>query len=146
MTALSADFTRRMYSDPMYEQRLAVKTSTTIYDRSAVCLEAADGFTRPVAASLTNPEFQGFALEGAANTGASGAVKVLVSQKGRLVVALAGVTGGAGVADIGSTVYLADDGTGLTLTSTNNVPIGKISAYVDSEFTIAYEADALRSI
>lgn len=145
MTALAKDTSRIVHRDP-HDEKFQVKTATTIYAGSALVTEAADGYARPLAASLTNPVFLGFALEGVVNAGASGAKLVLVSQEGDVEVALAGVTGGTGVIDIGVTVYMADDGTGFTLTSTNNVAIGKVVNYVDGKFLIHYQGAGRRSI
>lgn len=145
MTALAEDTRRDMeVGHPPRIARFAVLTATTIYRGSAVCAETASGYARPVAASLTNPEFYGFAIDGVANPGASGAEHVEVVQEGVLVVDA--ITGATGVADIGDVVYMADDGTGLTETSTNNVAIGKIVDYIGGKFRVFFQATALRSI
>jgi hypothetical protein len=147
MTALAADTTRVYDSGvPRVQRDSLVKASTTIYNGSALCLEQADGYARPVAASLTAPVFLGFALEEVVNSGASGTKRVRTISQGVLTVPLAGVTGATAVTDIGATVYMADDGSGLTLTSTNNVAIGKIMGLVDGFLMIFFQAGPLRSL
>lgn len=146
MAALAENkFTLLFAGAPLSKGTYQVKASTTIYGQAGVCLEAADGYARPCAASLTNPEFLGFALEKVVNSGASGAKNVELQNKGVLIALLADVAGAAGVTDIGATVYMSTDND-LTLTSTNNVPIGKVVTYVDGYLYIYFEANALASL
>lgn len=143
MTALSADTPRVMEgTSHLALQKYPLKASTTVYSGSAICAEAADGLARPVAASLTSPEFYGFAVESAATT--AGDTHVTVMTRG--VIILGAITGCDGPNDIGTTIYMSDDGTGFTTTSTNNVAIGKLQNYVGGEYRVAFEADAHRSI
>ena len=143
MTALAAD-TIRIFEGNIPDKcaHFQVLTATTIYEGSAVCAESAVGYARPVAASLTSPEFYGFAEESVVNSGASGAKKVKVRREG--VIVLTAITGMTGITNIGDSVYMSDDGTGFTSTSTNNVLIGKVGNYVDSKFLVDFQAISLR--
>lgn len=147
MTALSANQPRVILGGEDRHQSLKqLKASTTVYEGSAVCAEA-DGLARPVAASLTAPEFMGFAVAYASNVSPDTDTHVLLQQKGTIVVPVGDVTGVSGVGDYGVSIYMADDGDGFTTTSTNNVLIGKLAAVdSDSQAHIAFEADALRSL
>jgi len=143
MTALSADTPRVMEgTSHLALQKYPLAASTTIYSGSAVCAAAANGLAIPVADSITNPEFYGFAVESASTT--LGDTHVTVMTKG--VIILSAITGCDGPNDIGTTIYMSDDGTGFTTTSTDNVPIGKLQNYVGGEYRVAFEADAHRSI
>ena len=143
MTALSADTIRtRDYDADATIRYFGVKAAAVVYVGAAVCLEQADGYARPVAGSLTNPVFLGFALQAVTNGGSSGSVSVAVDVEGSIWVSA--ITGAAGVADIGKVVYMSDDGSGFTLTSTNNVPMGRIGNFVGSKFLIEYQGGPVR--
>lgn len=145
MAALAADRVNKYGGGLFKKQSYPVKASAVIYGGAGICLEAADGFARPVAASLTNPEFLGFALEKKTGTGTSGAVVVQAQTEGILITALANVAGATAVTDIGATVYMSDDQT-FTLTSTNNVAIGKVVNLVDGDLHIHFQAAAMASL
>lgn len=148
MTALSADFKREMAAGPL-SVPFPVKTATAIWDRAALCLEDANGFARPVAAGLTNPEFLGFAMHAVAtSTDSSGTYYVEINQEGYVVAPSGDVSGVSAVTDVGKTIYMTDDGNGFTTLSTGNVPIGKVAAVdaTQSKVWIHYQAHALRSI
>jgi hypothetical protein len=147
MTALSATVRVTRKIEEHVRAAHPVKTATAIYGGAALCLEAANGFARPVAAGLTNPEFLGFSTEDIASSGAaSGTLSVNVIAQGIIELPLAGVTGATAVTDIGTTTYMADDGTGFTTASTGNVSIGKVAGLVAGMITIFFQADALRSL
>lgn len=139
--ALSADTTRKFASgiDPFIEDH-AVKASNTIYAGAALCCEA-DGYARPVAASLTSPEFLGFAEEAQASVSTNGAATVRVRQQG--IVFVSAITGLSGVGDKGTAVYMSDDNT-FTNSATNNVLIGKVENYnATDKFLVSFKAATL---
>jgi hypothetical protein len=117
--ALSAD-TPRAYELGEINQ-LPVAASATIYEGSAVGL--ASGYAR---ALVDGDRFVGFALEKVVDTsGVAGTLKVKVMEKGRMQVTLASVA----VTDVGSKVYVSDDGT-FTLTASPGELVGRVSRYV----------------
>jgi hypothetical protein len=138
MTTL-ADNKPRDYETGDYND-LPVIASDIIYEGAAVGENAA-GYFRPLVAG---DNFAGFAVRKADNSaGAAGAIKVKVQQKGRIQLAVTGVTA---VTDEGSTVYASDDNT-FTLSSTSNSAIGKIIRWISSTLCIvAFEAVSVRSI
>lgn len=119
---------------------LPVIANDIIYEGAAVG-ENGSGYFRPLVAG---DSFAGFATRKVDNTGGSaGDKRVNVKQKGKIKLAVAGVTA---VTDEGSTVYASDDAT-FTLSSTSNSAIGKIVRYVSSTTVIvAFEAVSVRSI
>ncbi len=146
MTALAAASHRRVPAR-RFDKNLphGVKAEAVVFAGSALCLESADGFARPIAQSLTAPEFLGFALKSADATGlASGALVIEVAAEG--ILELAAIAGMTGVTHIGDTVYMADDGDAFTGTSTNNVAIGKVVAFASGIFYVHFQAHALRSL
>lgn len=150
MAALAQDKQVVVMSDGQIRLSYGVKTATTIYDGSLICNESADGFARPVAASLTAPEFLGLAVQKVVNAGASGAANVTALAE--CVIEVTAVAGATGVAHVGEIVYAASDNIAdLTLTSTNNVGVGKITDYIadavaGNRFRVHLQAAALRSI
>lgn len=144
MTALAADGVR-FYADTRHTKAYPVLSATAIWDGSALCILAA-GFARPVAASLSSPEFIGFARESVPATTGNGAVTVNVIEEGFLS-RVAAITSATGIGNVGDTVYMSDDGSGFTLASTNNVSIGKIHSYdATNGFTIFFQSVTRRSI
>lgn len=112
---------------------IPVLANTVIYGRTFV--GHSSGYARPIAAG---DEFLGIA-EGQANnnpTGgaASGATSVRLYEKGFVQHIVTGVDG---VDDIGKVVYASDDQT-LTLTSTNNSPIGRVARHISSTTCVVY--------
>lgn len=139
--ALSADTTRKFASgiDPIIQDH-PVKASNTIYAGAALCCEA-DGYARPVAASLTSPEFLGFAEEAQASVGSNGAADVRIRQQG--IVYVSAITGLSGIGDVGTAVYMSDDNT-FTNSATNNVAIGKVASYdATDKFGVSFKAATL---
>ena len=95
------------------------------------------------AGTWTTPFFCGFAETSVTQT-ASSTYRVKVRSKGRVI--LSAITGADSADDISKTVYASNDGT-FTLTSTNNVAIGKIAGYVSGEgFHVQFEAAASASV
>ena len=121
-------------------QDLPVIASDIIYEGAAVG-ENGSGYFRPLVA--TDP-FAGFAQSKADNSaGAAGAINVRVKTRGRVILAVTGVTA---VTDEGSTVYAADDND-FTLTSTSNTAIGKVVRYISgTSVEVYFEAASFRSI
>lgn len=119
---------------------LPVIANDIIYEGAAVG-ENGSGYFRPLVAA---DPFAGFAVRKADNAGGvAGAVKVKVEQKGRIQLAVTGVTA---VTDEGSTVYATDDDT-FTLTASGATSIGKIIRWITSTTCIvAFEALSVRSI
>lgn len=145
MTTLSATRTRQFISSPTRpNEKHPVLASTKIYSGSGVCKLDAAGYARPIAASLTNPSFLGFAEEPIDNSaGADGALEVNIKPEG--VLLLDTITGAVGRVDVDKPVYMSDDGTGFTLTALNNVLIGAITNYIDGKFRVFFQAKAYRS-
>lgn len=115
--------------------------SDIIYEGAAVGESASTGTGRPLVAADT---FLGFAIKKCDNSaGAASAAVIRVAQKGTIKLA---VTGVAGVADVGATVYATDDNT-FTLTASGASAIGKITRHVSSTTVmVRFEAAQLRSI
>jgi predicted RecA/RadA family phage recombinase len=112
---------------------LPVKASSTIYEGSAV------GITSGYARALTaGDDFAGFAERQADNSAVAtdGAINVRVIAKGLARVTLASVA----VTDVGSPVYMSDDGT-FTLTQGSNSYVGVVYRYVTTNTcVIAFKA------
>jgi hypothetical protein len=130
MAALTTDKQVIIHSDHKPRTSYGVKTAVTIYDGALICAEAADGFARPCAASLTSPEFYGLAVEQVvAGAGASGTKQVTTIID--CIIEVTAIATATGVTDIGSSVYAVTDNVGdLTLSSTNNVLVGKVTDYI----------------
>lgn len=110
---------------PVTDNELPVKASSTIYEGSAVGINA--GYARALVAA---DQFQGFALAKAVGGSANGDVNVNVRSAGRVQLTVT-----AAVTDIGADVYASDDGT-FTLTATNNSLVGKIHRWVSATVSI----------
>lgn len=138
MTTL-ADNKPRAYETGEFND-LPVIASDIIYEGAAVG-ENGSGYFRPLVAG---DNFAGFAVRKADNSsGVAGAKNVKVRQKGKIELAVTGVTG---VTDEGSTVYASDDNT-FTLSSTNNSAIGKIIRHISgTTVLVEFEAVSCRSI
>jgi len=103
---------------------LPVVASDIIYQGAAVGISS--GNARPLVAG---DPFAGFAQAKADNaSGSAGDIKVSVIQRGRIELAVTGVTA---VTDIGKPVYASDDNT-FTLTASTSTMIGKIVRHVAS--------------
>lgn len=103
---------------------LGVKASTTIFEGSAVGIEAASGYARQLTAG---DQFVGFAQGKADNSGGgNGAVGVKVQGRGFV---LANLTTAA--TDIGKPVYMSDGDT-FSLTQSTNTHIGSVYRIIDS--------------
>lgn len=129
--ALSAD-TPRVYELGDINE-LPVKASSCIYEGSAVGLSA--GYARALTAG---DDFAGFAQRKADNsaTATDGYINVKVVAKGLAQVTLASVA----VTDVGSPVYMSDDGT-FTLTQGSNSYVGVVYRYVTTNTcVIAFKA------
>lgn len=142
--ALAADTARNILggSDPLNFVDLPVKASTTLY-RGAFC-EDASGLIRGCTASSSNV-FAGIAVRQANNgSGADSAITVRLQVRG--VIRNIAVTGAASADDVNATVYASADDT-LTLTSTNNIAVGKVRRWISSTLCDVYfESGAIRSI
>jgi len=125
MTTLAKDAPRSWEIGLEEYNDLPVVASDIIYEGAAVG-ENGSGYSRPLVAG---DRFQGFCTEKADNSaGSAGAIDVRMKSKGRIKVAVTGVTG---VADEGKKVYASDDDT-FTLTATSNSEIGSIFRWVSS--------------
>jgi hypothetical protein len=128
---------------------LSVKViaSDIIYKGALCCVLAADGFLKPCAASLTNPEFMGIAMEQVDNSaGAEGALGGRILR--RCEIEVSAIVGASEENDIGTAVYaVTDNPEEMSTASTNNVLAGKIT-YYDSDrsvFRVLLEAESVRS-
>lgn len=124
-----------------------VKASTTVYDGQVLATDVANhaGLAIPfdAAGTFTSPIFLGFCQEKVVQ-GASTSYRAKIRKAGRVI--LATITGATTAASIGVTVYASNDST-FTLTSTNNLAIGKIVEFVSGEgFHVEFEGDDVRSI
>lgn len=129
MTTLAKNAVRA-YEEGDYND-LPVVATDIIYEGAAVG-ENGSGYFRPLVAA---DPFAGFATRKADNSaGAAGAISVNVKQRGKIQLAVTGVTA---VTDEGSAVYASDDNT-FTLTSSGNTAIGKIIRYISSTTCIVY--------
>jgi len=139
MTTLAANAPRAYEEGELND--LPVIANDIIYEGAAVGESSTTGTFRPLVAG---DSFAGFATRKADNTGgAASAINVNVKQKGKIQLAVTGVTA---ITDEGSTVYASDDAT-FTLSSTGNSAIGKIIRWVSSTTVIvAFEAVSRRSI
>jgi hypothetical protein len=98
---------------------LPVLTAVRIFEGSAVGIDAATGYARPLVAG---DAFVGFAESEANNTsGASGDIRVRVRTAGEVVLAIAALA----ITNVEAPVYASDDGT-FTLTATGNSYVGKV--------------------
>jgi hypothetical protein len=119
---------------------LPMVATDIIYEGAAVGDNGA-GLARPLVAA---DPFLGFAVRQADNAaGAASAARVLVKQRGEIVLS---VTGVASADDVGQTVYASDDDT-FTLTSTSNSSIGKVARWISGTTCVVYfEAVPVRSL
>jgi len=146
MTTLAVDQPRSFEAgpDPVYND-MPVIASDIIYSGAAVgnagTGSGLDGYARPL---VGGDEFEGFAEGKADNSsGAAGAVKVKLKQRGVVKLSVTGVTGAT---DKNSTVYATDDNT-FTLTASGASAIGKVVRYISgTTVMVAFEAVGLRSI
>lgn len=141
MTTLAQDKPRAFgISEPQSPNELPVVATDIIYEGAAVG-DNASGYARPLVAG---DSFLGFAREQADNaSGAAGAVKVKLWEKGKIEIA---VTGATGPGDVGENVYATDDDT-FTMTSSGASSIGKIARHVTGTICVVqFEAVQRRSI
>ena len=144
MAALAKDTARTYESgvEPITND-IPVKGATTIFEGSIVEDEGGAGYAAPYNGTGTTG-FLGIAHRGVDNSsGSDGDVNVrLVSQGGIKMV----VTGATGVTDVGVAVYADADDNTLTLTSTDNLPIGKVHRHVSgTTCMVFFQSDALAS-
>ncbi len=141
MAALTA--TSRVAAVPLGpKQDYSVKASTTVHDGSLICKESATAGARPCASALTAPEFLGLSIEKVV-LGASGAKVVRAFPVCDIIVdAIAGATD---TDEMGEDVYAVTDNISqLTLTSTLNTKVGKLTNFVDGKFHVRLTALAYR--
>ncbi|PJF33826.1 MAG: cytoplasmic protein, partial [Phototrophicales bacterium] len=135
MTTLAKDAIRTYESGPGdLLNDLPVVGSDIIFEGAAVSVitSGATGYAQPLVAG---DPFLGFSKRKSDNSaGSNGDRNVHVIERGKVLLDVVGVTG---VADIGKTVYAADDDT-FTLTSTDNTAIGKITRYVSGTWCVVY--------
>lgn len=145
MANLTADrFDMEWTCDTPVFQEFSVKATSPMFKGSGLCREAADGYARLVAASLTNPSFLGFAERAVTSQASSGLVTVLCRVWDILKMPVANLSGVA-ITDLDKTVYMSDDST-FTLTSTNNVAIGKLVNLTATHIYLLIEAASIRSV
>lgn len=138
--ALSADVQRKLVYSALDVVEAPMAASTTLYKGSYA--ESASGYIRACTQSSSNV-FAGILLKGVANAGSAGAANCRIVTKG---IIQAAAVSGAAVTDINATVYASADDT-LTLTSTNNIAVGKVQRFVSSGVVdVRFEAGSARSI
>jgi len=141
MTALAADKSRKLSFSSDDVRSFGVLTASTIYKGSAVGMRTTSttGYVRALTGGASNPDtFVGYCVYNqVVNSGASGAKRVEVAVRGTLKGVA--VTGASTVAHLNNAVYAADDDA-LTLTSTNNVLIGRTCQLNDDgTFDVVFE-------
>lgn len=126
-------------SEPQAPNEFPMIASDIIYEGAAVG-DNGSGYARPLVAA---DPFLGFAREQAENGTTAGANRVKVWEKGKIQIAVTGVTG---VGDVGESVYATDDDT-FTLTPSGATAIGKVSRHVSgTTCVVEFEAIQRRSI
>ena len=137
MTTLAANKPRAYELGERNE--LPVVAADIIYEGAAVG-DNGSGYARPLVAADV---FLGFAREQAENGTTAGANGVKLWEKGKIQIAVTGVTG---VGDVGETVYATDDDT-FTLTASGGSAIGKVARHVSgTTCVVEFEAAQRRSI
>jgi hypothetical protein len=102
--------------------------SDTIYEGAAVGELNDTGTYQPLGTGSTVDRFAGFCTEKCDNSaGAAGAKKVKVKQRGRVKLAVTGVTA---ITDVGKTVWATDDDTFTVTYAAGAVEVGEIVRYV----------------
>ena len=96
-----------------------IKASTKFYEGSAIGVEVATGYARPLVAGDL---FSGFAEGPVDNSsGSNGDLSIRARDDEKVLLAVSG----AAITDIGKPVYASDDDT-FTLTATSNSYVGRI--------------------
>ena len=144
MAALAKD-TARTYEcgvEPVLND-IQVLAGATIYEGSVVEDESGNGYAKPFDGTGTSG-FLGFAYRGINNSsGNSGDVNVRLMSQGIIKMP---VVGASGVTDVSQVVYADADDNTLTLTSTDNMPIGKVHRWISgTECMVFFQSDALAS-
>lgn len=135
MTTLAANV-NRVYEKGDYDS-IPIIANDIVYQGAAVG-DNGSGYGRPLVAG---DPFKGFAQAKVDNTGGSAGDKDIdLIPRGRIVLAVTGVTG---VGDVGEAVYASDDAT-FTMTESTNSYIGRIVRHISST-TVVVEFDATRA-
>lgn len=144
MAALAKDTARTYESgvEPVLND-IAVLAGATIYEGAVVEDQAGNGYAKPYDGTGTSG-FLGFAFRGVDNlAGSSGDVSVRLVSQGVIKMP---VTGASGVTDVSQIVYADADDNTLTLTDTDNMPIGKVHRWISgTECMVFFQSDALAS-
>jgi hypothetical protein len=150
--ALAVD-TPRVFAagiDPSFNE-IPVVAAGVLFEGAAVGVPVAAGTARVATAGGTPDPFGGFAERKANNAaGAAGAINVQVRRRGEVTLTV-GKGSNWAQTDLYATVYASDDGT-FTLTSTNNVAIGKVTRITSGIGTasavceVYFESADLRSL
>jgi hypothetical protein len=132
MTTLAADTPRTYELGDTNE--LPVIASDIIYEGAAVG-DDSNGNMRPLQAG---DPFRGFAEQNVDNAaGAAGAKRVRLKERGKIVLAVTGVTA---ITDVGKDVFASDDNT-FTLTQSTNTRIGRIVRWISgTSCVVEFEA------
>jgi hypothetical protein len=118
---------------------IGVKASTTIFEGSAVGIDAASGYARQLVAG---DQFVGFAQGKADNSGGgNGAIDVKIQSRGYVTASLT-----VAVTDIGKPIYMSDGDT-FSLTQSTNSHVGVVHRFVDtSTCIVAFDAPSSLSL
>lgn len=142
MTALAKDTARTYESgvEPVLND-IQVLAGATIYEGATIEDESGNGYAKPFDGTGTSG-FLGFAYRGIDNSsGSSGDVNVRLVSQGVIKMP---VVGASGVTDVSQVVYADTDDNTLTLTSTDNMPIGKVHRWISgTECMVFFQSDAL---
>ncbi len=135
MTTLSTNV-NRVFEKGDYDS-IPIIASDILYQGAAVG-DNGSGYGRPLVAG---DPFKGFAQAKVDNgSGSAGDKDIALIPRGRVVLAVTGITG---LADVGKVVYASDDTT-FTLTESTNSYIGRVLRY-ESGTTVVVEFDATRA-
>ncbi len=145
MTALAANV-GRVYKDGPVGSRgfWPVLNGVHIYQGS-LCVLTNLGFVKPVGANPDEFPVIGFAMEECDNTlGAAGAIQCEIRQAGQVQLVITGTE----LSVQGTLIYASTDND-FTLTSTDNILVGKLvyqAAASSTTWFVAFEAFHLRSV
>jgi len=137
MTTLAKDTPRTLVTGDM--NSIPIIEDDIVYEGAMVGLVAASGYGRPLVAGDI---FMGHAVVKVDNTGGANGDKNIRLRSGRyrMVCTLTGVA----ITDVGAPVYASDDDT-LTLTSTSNSFVGRVSRYIKAN-TAEIEFDTMKPV
>jgi hypothetical protein len=131
MATLAADKPRVFETqEDTYLNELPMVASDIIYDGAAVGELNDTGTYQPLGTGSTVDRFAGFAVAQCDNSaGAAAAKNVKLRERGRVILAVTGVTAKT---DVGKTVWATDDDTFTLTYAAGAISIGKIVRWISS--------------